>query len=157
MSYDPESERPSVGFTLKGIPAVILIIVLAVGYLGYRHFLQGDIDQNPQVRSQIEMALMSEIAGDITRDLEAIDQAMAQSDRAKAGQLTEGVLQRKVVIDDLQMRGGGEKIIVKAQYTVEGPEGPEKKTGYFRFGHSAIGGWRYKRETTAFSWHLALF
>jgi hypothetical protein len=55
------------------------------------------------------------------------------------------------------MKGRGEKIIIKAAYTVHRPEGDEEKTGYFRFSHTPVTGWRYKWQTTAFSWYSRLF
>ena len=142
---------------LKGTPAVIAaVIIIAVG-LGYRLFLENDLKDNPELRRQLEMHLMVEIAGDISADVDAYKAAMAAGDRDAAEETARGTLKRKVTIHDLAMKGRGENIIVRADYTVFRPDGADQKTGYFKFSHSPVTGWRYKRETTALSWYLKLF
>jgi len=155
MSYD--SEKPRVGFTLKGIPAIILILVLAGGYVGYRLFLQNDLEVNPQLHSQIETQLTTELAGGITRDLDAVEVALKKGDKEQAEAFAQRALQRKVTMDDLAMRPTNDGILVKAEYTLTGPDGEEKKTGYYLFTHGALGGWSYQRESSELSWKLALF
>ncbi len=142
---------------LKGTPAVIALVLILVAGLGYRMFLENDIKDNPELRSDLELNLMYEIAGDISSDVDAYKAAMARGDRDEAEALAEGTLKRKITINDLAMKGHGEKIIIKADYTVHGPDGPEDKIGYFKYSHSAITGWRYKWETSAVSWYLTLF
>lgn len=139
---------------LKGIPALLAGIVLVAGFLGYRAFLHQDLEASPEVRQLLELQLASEIAGSITADTEAIRERLDQGDPEAATALAAGTLQRRVEIGDLAMKGSGEDILVRAEYTVHGPDAPEAKTGYFRFSHSAITGWRYRRETTALSWYL---
>ena len=63
----------------------------------------------------------------------------------------------QITINDLAMKGHGEKIIIKAGYTIHGPDGSVDKTGYFKYSHSAITGWRFIWETSAVSWYLTLF
>lgn len=142
---------------LKGTPAVIALVLIIVAGIGYRMFLENDLKDNPELRRQLELNLMYEIAGDIISDSEAFRAALAMGDAATAETIGAGVLERKLTIKDLAMKGHGEKIIVRADYTVHGPDGSEDKTGYFKFSHSPITGWRYKWETSAFSWYLTLF
>jgi len=143
--------------SLKGIPALIAIVVLAAGFIGYRMFLQSNLIKNTEVRRQLEMNLQSEIAGDIMNDTQAIRQAIDQGDKAKAEKLAHGTVQRRVEIKDLAMKGSGDDIILKAHYVVHGPQGSEPKVGYFKYSHSSITGWRYHRQTTPMSWQLKLF
>jgi len=142
---------------LKGTPAVIAIIVFVVFVIGYGMFLKDDLNDNPELRRDLELNLMHEIAGDISSDVNAIENAMASGDMEDAEELAEGLLKRKVTINDLAMKGHGEDIIVRANYTVYRPEGPEDKTGYFKYSHSLITGWRYKFQTSSVSWYLKLF
>jgi hypothetical protein len=142
---------------LKGTPAIIALVIIIAAGIGYRMFLADDLNDNPKLRSQLELNLMYEIAGDISSDVDAYKAAMARGDREEAEELAEGTLKRKITINDLAMKGKGEKIIIKADYTVHGPDGSEDKVGYFKYSHSAITGWRYKLETSAFSWYLMLF
>lgn len=58
---------------------------------------------------------------------------------------------------EMQLKGRGEDIVVKAVYTVHGPDKDVQKTGYFKFSHSTITGWRYRWETSALSWYLKFF
>jgi len=142
---------------LKGTPAVIALVIIIAASLAYRMFLENDLNDNPELRSELELNLMYEIAGDISSDLDAFKAAMARGDTDEAEELAEGTLKRKITIHDLAMKGHGDKIIIKTDYTVHGPDGSEDKIGYFRFTHSAITGWRYKWKTSAFSWYLTLF
>jgi hypothetical protein len=142
---------------LKGTPAVIAAVIIIAAGLGYRMFLENDLKDNPELRRQLELSLMVEIAGDISADVDAYKAAMARGDRDTAEELAQGVLKRKVSITDLAMKGRNENIIVRADYTVFRPDGAEDKTGYFKFSHSPITGWRYKYQTTAFSWYSKLF
>ena len=142
---------------LKGTPAIIALIIIVVAGLGYRMFLENDLKDNPKLRSQLELNLMYEIAGDISADVDAYEAAMAWGDSEEAEELAEGTLKRKITINDLAMKGKGEKIIIKANYTIHGPDGSEDKVGYFKYSHSAITGWRYKWEASALSWYLTLF
>ena len=98
--------------------------------------------------------LMSEIAGGITADAKEIRAKIDSGDNEGATAIAEGTLKRKVEIDEIDMRGGGDDIIIRASYTVHGPDTPKAAVGYFRFSHSPITGWRYRRETTALSWYL---
>lgn len=141
---------------LKGIPAIIAVILVIAGVIGYRIFLQADLPKDPEVRRQLELNLMSEIAGDIIADTEAIEQAIASGDEKTASALAEGLLKRKVEIENLAIKGGGENIIVRATYTIHNPNGSENKTGYFKYSHSPITGWRYRREVSSLSWYLKL-
>lgn len=139
------------------MPAIIALVIIIAAGLGYRIFLQNDLKDNPQVRRQLELNLMHEIAGDIISDTDAFKEAMAMGDKEEADAIAEGVLKRKLTINDLAMKGHGEKIIIKADYTIHGPDGSEKKIGYFQYSHSSITGWRFKWETSALSWYLTLF
>jgi hypothetical protein len=142
---------------LKGMRAVVAaVIILAVG-LGYRLFLVNDLKDNPELRRQLKMHLMVEIAGDIGADADAYKAAIAAGDRDAAEETALGTLRRKVTIHDLVMKGSRENILVRADYTVFRPDGEDHKTGYYKFSHSPVTGWRYKRETTALSWYLKLF
>ena len=143
-------------FELKGTPAIIAIVLITIGVLGYRAFLHTNLPKDPKIRQQLEINLMSEIAGGITADTEAIKQAMSSGDNEKASALAQGMLKRKVGINKLALKGGGNNIIVKANYTIYGPNAPKKKTGFFKYSHSPITGWRYRQKVTALSWYLKL-
>jgi hypothetical protein len=138
----------------KGIPGIIAMVVIAAGYVGYRGYLQRDLVVDARVEQQLKGYLASEVSGDITADARAISEAIARGDNATAEQLANGVVTRKVELQQLSMRGRGDNIVVKCTYAVQGPEGPEQKTGYFKFAHSAISGWRCLGHTTAITWHL---
>ena len=145
------------GIDLKGTPAIIALIIIIATGIGYRMFLENDLKDNSKLRSQLELNLMVEIAGDIGADVDAFKAAMARGDRDEAEELAEGTLKRKITINDLAMKGHGKKIIIKADYSIHGPDGSEDKIGYFKYSRSAITGWRYKWKTSAFSWYLTLF
>jgi hypothetical protein len=144
-------------FRLKGIAAVVAGVLFVGVALSYRVFLHRDLVSDPEVKIRIENQLASEIAGDIVADAEAVQAAMDRGDFEEATALAEGVSTRRVEVEKLALRGTGEDVIVRATYTVNGPEGPREETGYFRFSHSPAFGWRYERETTAFSWYTKLF
>lgn len=144
-------------FKLRGIPAVIAVILFAAGSIATSVFLKKDVSSNEKVRSEIKMSLMSEIAGDITADSKAIQDALDRGDKAAAAKISEGLQKRKVEVGDLAMKGSGDDIIIKASYSVYGPNGVENKVGYFRFSYSAITGWRYRNDTTVVSWYLKFF
>lgn len=139
---------------LKGIPAILAVIALAFGFVGYRAFLHSTLPDDPKVRQELELNLMSEIAGGIMADADEIRAKIDSGDNEGATAIAEGTLKRKVEIDEIDMRGGGDDIIIRASYTVHGPDTPKSAIGYFRFSHSPITGWRYRRETTALSWYL---
>jgi hypothetical protein len=143
-------------FQLKGWPAVIAAVVLILGAVGYRVFLHGRLEVSSEAREQLELALMSEIAGDITADTEAIKKALESGDRQAATAIAEGTLERKVEIKGMKMKGSGEKVLVKATYVVFGPDKEETKVGYFQFSHTMITGWQYRREVSSVSWYLTL-
>lgn len=158
MAYDSDdSKKPAIGFTLKGIPAIILILLLAGGYVGYRLYLQEDLEGNPQLRSQIETQLRVELSGGMSRDLDAVETALQKGDKDQAEAFAERAMQRKATIDELAMRQTNDGIIVKADYTLTGPDGDVEKTGYYLFTHGAVGGWSYQRESSELSWNLAIF
>lgn len=90
---------------LKGTPAIIAIIILLAGGLGYRMFLEKDLKDNPELRRQLELNLMYEIAGDIISDTKVIRDAMNRGDMDKAEALAEGTLKRKISITDLALKG----------------------------------------------------
>lgn len=142
---------------LKGAPAIIAAVIIIAAGLAYRMFLENDLKDNPELRRQLELNLMHEIAGDIMSDSEAFRAALARGDVETAETIGAGVLKRKLTINDLAMKGRDENIIIRADYTVFRPEGPEDKTGYFKFSHSPITGWRYRWQSSAFSWYLKLF
>ena len=153
-----DSEKTELAsFQLKGIPAVIAVILFIAGTVAFQFFLKKDLSDNPKVRSELQLNLMSEIAGDITADSKAITDALDRGDKATAARISEGLQKRKVEINELFMKGSGEEIIIKASYSVHGPNGTENKVGYFQFSYQTIGGWRYRRETTVVSWYLKLF
>jgi hypothetical protein len=139
---------------LKGCPALLAGLALVAGFVGYRAFLHQDLEASPEVRQLLELHLSSEIAGAIVADTEAIRERLDQGDDGAASALAAGTVRRRVEIGDLAMKGTGDDILVRAHFTVHGPDAPESRTGYFRFSHSAITGWRYERETTALSWYL---
>lgn len=143
-------------FQLKGWPAVIAVVVLILGFVGFRVFLHGRLDISSEARGQLELALMSELAGDITADTEAIRAAMDAGDHKAATAIAEGTLERKVEIKEMKMKGSGEKVLVKATYVVFGPDKEETKVGYFQFSHTIISGWQYRREVSSVSWYLTL-
>lgn len=142
---------------LKGWPAVIAIFAVVICFVGYQFYLHDDLSKNPQLRKNLEINLSHEIAGSIHTDVSAARNAMKTGNNEKAEAIAKGLLERKVTIDDLAMKGGADDIIIRAEYTVHGPDKDIAKTGYFRYSHSPITGWRYRRETTAFSWYLKLF
>ena len=85
---------------LKGIPAIIAIVLFLGGSVGYRMFLHSDLPKDPKLRRELESNLQFEIAGDIMSDAKAIEQAIASGDKAKATQMAEGIMQRRVEIHD---------------------------------------------------------
>ena len=79
-------------------------------------------------------------------DAKVMKDAIDRGDNKTASALAINSLKWKVEINEFEMKGSGEDIIVRATYTVHGPKGMEKKIGYFSYSHSAITGWRYRRE-----------
>ncbi len=142
---------------LRNGPAIVALVFLGAAFVGYRAFLHSSLPGNPEVRRQLETNLQSEIAGSIMGDVAAIEAAIEGGDTEAATEIASGVLERRVEIGDLAMRGSGDDIIVRADYTVHGPEGADQRVGYFAYSHSAITGWRYRRETTSLSWYLKIF
>lgn len=142
---------------LKGLPAITAAVVALAGFIGYRAFLHSSLPEDPKVRRELESCLMPELAGDISTDAEAIKKAIKKGDKAEASRLAEGLLTRKVEIQNLAMRGSGDDIIVKVTYAVHGPQGPQTHLGYYRFSYSIITGWHLRREVSSFSWYSKLF
>ena len=102
---------------LKGIPAILAAILLAVGFVGYRSFLYSSLPNDPKVRQQLELQLMSEIGGSIVADADEISAKIAAGDQAGSTAIVEGTMKRKVEIVELDMWGGGDDIIIRARYT----------------------------------------
>lgn len=143
--------------TLENRSAVVAAVLILAAVLGYRVFLRSDLPENDRVRQQLEISLYSVISGDVTADTEAIAEAMASGDDARATELAEGLLERGVEIRDLAMRGGGEDIVIRAHFTMSGPDGALERVGYFSYSHSPVTGWRYRRRTTPLRWYTKLF
>lgn len=144
-------------FQLKGWPAVI-VVVLAVGVvIGYRIHLHSNPEISAELEKKLEFDLMTELAGGISADAEAIDAALQRGDTRRAEQIGQDMLKRKVEIDDFDMRGGGDDIIVRAEYTLFGPGEPEPRVGYYRYSYSSLTGWQYQYETSVWSWRMKLF
>ena len=89
---------------LKGAPAIIAAVIIIAAGLAYRMFLENDLKDNPELRRQLELNLMHEIAGDITSDSEAFRAALARRDMETAETIGAGVLKRKLTINDLAMK-----------------------------------------------------
>jgi hypothetical protein len=139
---------------LKGWPAIAAIFAIIVGLAAYQFYLYDDLENNPEIREDIARNLTYELAGDMLADTSDIREAIKAGDKKEAEAIAKGLLERKITIHDLAMKGRGENIVIKADYTIHGPEGDEEKTGYFEFSHSPLTGWRYHRETWAFSWYF---
>ncbi len=69
---------------LKGNPAIIVVVVIVAGLIGYRIFFQSDLSGSPELRQQLETNLMSEIAGDIMADAKAMKDAIDRGDNKTA-------------------------------------------------------------------------
>lgn len=87
---------------LKGIPAIIAVVVIVAGLIGYRIFLQSDLSESPELRQQLETNLMSEITGDIMADTKAMKDAIDRGDNETASDLATDSLKRKVEINELR-------------------------------------------------------
>ncbi|MEZ4578815.1 MAG: hypothetical protein R2875_12660 [Desulfobacterales bacterium] len=61
----------------------------------------------------------------------------------------------RITIHDLAMKGRGRTSLCGRITPCSGRTEIENR--YFKFSHSPVTGWRYKRETTALSWYLKLF
>jgi hypothetical protein len=141
---------------VKGWPAVILVALAVVGVVTYRAWLHGNPKVAAELRERLEFDLMTEIAGRISADAQGVSEALQRGDREGAERLAQGILERRVEVNEFDMRGGGDDIIVKTTFTVHGPEGSEQRVGYYRYSYSPLTGWHYRYETTAFSWWMRL-
>jgi len=144
-------------FKLKGIPAVLAVLLAAGGYVAYRTHLADDVKTNPKVKQELQILLMSEISKGISDDAAAVSAALKRGDKKAASAAAKNLGSRKVEVTDIAMRGAGDDIVIKADYIVHGPSGPESKTDYFQFSHSSIAGWRYEGYASIVSWYLKVF
>ena len=64
----------------------------------------------------------------------------------------------RIELPSIQARGRGDDVVVRVEIRVDGKEPPEgESVRYYRMSHSALTGWRVRRETTALSYYLKLF
>ncbi len=139
---------------LKGIAGAIIGVILLVGIGAYQLFLRTDPEITAAMREELELHLTSEIADDVVRDAEAAQEALHRGDNEAAAQIAQRLLDRRVEIRDLDLRGGPGKWIVRATYTVHDPDGDREETGYFHMDYSSVTGWRYRREGTSWDWWM---
>lgn len=144
-------------FKLKGLPAVIVGILVIAAAVSWQLYLRNDAIHDPSLRETLQQHLMVEIAGDQIADAEKVRAAIDAGDHATAERLGQGMLQREVIIDEVALRTGGEDNIVKVDYTVKGPDGPRTGTRYYYMSYSTVTGWRWESDATAMSWHLSFF
>jgi hypothetical protein len=149
-----------VSVKLKG-PQAILVILLLAGYGGFQwvrlgvNFVTGGPE--PTVREWIAEAYFSS-------DLEdALDAAEENLSEDAAQKVLEAAAKReslgKVEITKFSARKSGkDEYIVRVEFLLDGKAPPDGKgRRYLRLKKRSPGGWRVRRETSAFSFYSTLF
>lgn len=143
--------------TVRGWPAVVIILIAIAGGVSYRMHLHRQLQVDPEARAAIESAVKMRVYRDILRDGKALDQAMQSGGEAALEEMGNRIASVGVEVRDLAMRGGDEEIVVRAVYVLRTAERTETKTGYFLCSYSMLTGWTCLYEVSVWRWYLELF
>jgi len=143
-------------FELKGWQALI-VIPIVLGLLVFQYFrLQVNLDE--KAREPIKQYLFSTYSGQLGHDLTKIDPENVTEEQS------EQVLEKARNLQNIEItslkarRKGSKKVIVRAEYLLDGKMAPDgKKVRYFLVEKRLIGDWRVEHETSGLSYHLTLW
>jgi hypothetical protein len=138
-------------FKFTGKKAMIVLGVVIVLVL-LRLMTIGE-SNDPKLREAIRMELMNRLGGRTGQALSEIDKTDPEAVRALAEQADpEGIQVHSMKVSKpLLSFGSKEDVIVQVEFSLPGSF---KQKEYWRFKHSLIAGWRYKRRSTALSYYL---
>lgn len=144
-------------FTVRGWPAVVIILIAAALWVSYRMHLHRQLQVDPQARASIESAVKMRVYREILRDGPALDETARGGDEAALEATGRRIASVGVAVRDLAMRGGDEEIVVRAVYELRTADRTETKTGYFLFSYSMLTGWTCLYEVSVWRWYIELF
>jgi hypothetical protein len=137
---------------LKGWKAIAALAIVAAVLLGKFAVQRSTLDTG--AAAELKFWLRGEyLSGSLAEvDVEQMSEAEVE---AKAEELL-GL--REITFTKMSARGSDDDIIVKLEIQIAGKDPPDgKRIRYFRMSHSAVTGWRVRREATALSYYLKLF
>ncbi len=137
---------------LKGLPAVLVIVVIVVGAAGKFYLERSTLESEAVER--IKLQLQGEYSARELSNVD-VDQLSAAELEAAAEQL---MSLSDIVFTSTAARGKGDDVVVRVEISVAGKDPPDGKgVRYYVMSHSVVTGWHLERETTALSYYLKLF
>ena len=137
--------------TLTGWPAVAALVLVA-GFLGWS-YLASRQTLDTQAGDELKNWLKGEYAGKHLAELRA---TTPENSQAAVDRFLDGL--NGITFTSLTARGRGDDIVVRAEIRINGqPPGDGRAVRYFRMVHAQLTGWRYRNETTAWSYYLKVF
>jgi hypothetical protein len=137
---------------LKGWKAIAALAIVAAVLLGKFAIQRSTLETG--AAEELKFWLRGEyLSGSMAEvDVEQMSEAEVE---AKAEELL-GL--SEITFTKMSARGSDDDIIVKLEIQIAGKDPPDgKPVRYFRMSHSAVTGWRVRRETTALSYYLKSF
>ncbi len=141
-------------FSMKsGIGAVVTALL----FIGINLLTIGE-SNDPELRRAVEMELRNEMAGMVSSAQENYD----SSDEESVRDYIEATDVRKIKIYSIRVSkpifafSSDSTAVVKVDYKLPGP-GKSRKSIYYSFKHSVLGGWTGGVETTSFSYYSNFF
>lgn len=145
-------QQEGLKITIKGKPAVAILILVAV------FFLWRILVTNDTVAPELEERVRQELAAEYSRFLlPSIEEGVATKDSARleADVARLKAYTKKITFTSLKSRGGGNNLYVRANILVDGDPPPVgNPVRYFHFSHSMLLGYIYQREAWALDYYF---
>ena len=136
---------------LKGWKAVAALAIIA-GVIGGKLLLERSTLAT-EATEEIKLYLRGEYIAGALRDFDTA-QMTDEEMEAKAQELLK---LEDIQFTSISARGHGDDVRVKLEVQVAGQDPPDgQPVRYYKLSHSALTGWRVRRENTALSYYLKL-
>ncbi len=141
----------TINIPLKGPVALVVIAVVLV----VRFFTIGETD-DPALEAAIQQRLLSDMGASVSQALTDLDSrdGRAVDELLELSNAENIALHSIKVSKPLLSMGSSTDTVVRVEFTLPGRA---RTTEYWRFTHSSIAGWRYRRPATVASYYLNFF
>jgi hypothetical protein len=137
---------------LKGWKAIAVLLVIGAVVVG--KFAAERSSLATEAADELKLWLRGEY---MSAGLQGVDPGRLSAEEAEA-KGAELLALNDIEFTEISARGRGDDVVVKVEIEVNGADPPDgDRVRYFRMSHSAVTGWRVRRETTALSYHLKFF